>query len=240
MIKVGIVGGTGYTGVELLRLLAQHPEARRARDHVAQGRRDARSPTCSRACAAATTLAFVDPGEAPISTACDVVFFATPHGVAMAQARELVGAGVQDHRPRRRFPAHGPGGVRALVQDAARVPGPARRVGLRPARDEPRRDPQGAHRRQSRLLSDRRAARLPAAARSGRRRHRAPDRRLQVGRVGRRPQGRAGPVCSPRPPTTSRRTASRATATIPEIVQGLNRAQQDAGDARRSRRTWCR
>ena len=26
MIKVGIVGGTGYTGVELLRLLAQHPE----------------------------------------------------------------------------------------------------------------------------------------------------------------------------------------------------------------------
>jgi N-acetyl-gamma-glutamyl-phosphate reductase len=25
MIKVGIVGGTGYTGVELLRLLAQHP-----------------------------------------------------------------------------------------------------------------------------------------------------------------------------------------------------------------------
>ena len=27
MIKVGIVGGTGYTGVELLRLLAQHPHA---------------------------------------------------------------------------------------------------------------------------------------------------------------------------------------------------------------------
>ena len=27
MIKVGIVGATGYTGVELLRLLAQHPQA---------------------------------------------------------------------------------------------------------------------------------------------------------------------------------------------------------------------
>ena len=27
MMKVGIVGGTGYTGVELLRLLAQHPQA---------------------------------------------------------------------------------------------------------------------------------------------------------------------------------------------------------------------
>ena len=28
MIKVGIVGGTGYTGVELLRLLVQHPEVK--------------------------------------------------------------------------------------------------------------------------------------------------------------------------------------------------------------------
>jgi N-acetyl-gamma-glutamyl-phosphate reductase len=27
MVKVGIVGGTGYTGVELLRILAQHPGA---------------------------------------------------------------------------------------------------------------------------------------------------------------------------------------------------------------------
>ncbi len=28
MIKIGIIGGTGYTGVELLRLLAVHPEAK--------------------------------------------------------------------------------------------------------------------------------------------------------------------------------------------------------------------
>ena len=27
MIKIAILGGTGYTGVELLRLLAQHPKA---------------------------------------------------------------------------------------------------------------------------------------------------------------------------------------------------------------------
>jgi N-acetyl-gamma-glutamyl-phosphate reductase len=40
MVKIGIVGGTGYTGVELLRLLAQHPEAD-VRVIVAQGRRDA-------------------------------------------------------------------------------------------------------------------------------------------------------------------------------------------------------
>ena len=30
MIKVGIVGGTGYTGIELLRLLSQHPQIFRA------------------------------------------------------------------------------------------------------------------------------------------------------------------------------------------------------------------
>ena len=49
MIKIGIVGGTGYTGVELLRLLAQHPRGGRARDHLAQGcgnegRRHVREP----------------------------------------------------------------------------------------------------------------------------------------------------------------------------------------------------
>ena len=27
MVKIGIVGGTGYTGVELLRILASHPAA---------------------------------------------------------------------------------------------------------------------------------------------------------------------------------------------------------------------
>ncbi|HJP45149.1 MAG TPA: N-acetyl-gamma-glutamyl-phosphate reductase, partial [Arenicellales bacterium] len=27
MIKAGVIGGTGYTGVELLRLLGGHPEA---------------------------------------------------------------------------------------------------------------------------------------------------------------------------------------------------------------------
>ena len=43
MIKVGIVGGTGYTGVELLRLLAAHPHVQLDGDHVAQGRRHAGS-----------------------------------------------------------------------------------------------------------------------------------------------------------------------------------------------------
>ena len=93
MIKVGIVGGTGYTGVELLRLLAQHPEAD---VRAITSRKDAGTavadmfPSLRGHCA----LAFADPAAARLET-CDVVFFATPHGVAMAEARELVTAGVK-------------------------------------------------------------------------------------------------------------------------------------------------
>jgi len=42
MIKIGIVGGTGYTGVELLRLLAEHPQADVRAITIAQGCGDAR------------------------------------------------------------------------------------------------------------------------------------------------------------------------------------------------------
>jgi len=93
MIKVGIVGGTGYTGVELLRLLAPHPQVRleaitsRAEAGMAVS---ALFPNLRRA----VDLAFSDPKDAPLKT-CDVVFFATPNGVAMQQTRELVDAGVR-------------------------------------------------------------------------------------------------------------------------------------------------
>jgi N-acetyl-gamma-glutamyl-phosphate reductase len=93
MIKIGIVGGTGYTGVELLRLLAQHPEA------------DVRAITSRKEAGMSVDAMFAslrghyalqyrDPADADLK-ACDVVFFATPHGVAMGEARELVGAGVK-------------------------------------------------------------------------------------------------------------------------------------------------
>ena len=93
MIKVGIVGGTGYTGVELLRLLAQHPEAdvRAITSRKDDGTKVADMFPSLRGKYA---LAFVEPAAAQLDK-CDVVFFATPHGVAMAQARELVGAGVR-------------------------------------------------------------------------------------------------------------------------------------------------
>ncbi len=93
MIKVGIVGGTGYTGVELLRLLAVHPQVElriitsrseagtavsemfpNLRDHV--------------------DLAFSEPDPVALRD-CDVVFFATPNGTAMTQARDLLAEGVR-------------------------------------------------------------------------------------------------------------------------------------------------
>ncbi|MGB8337617.1 MAG: N-acetyl-gamma-glutamyl-phosphate reductase [Burkholderiales bacterium] len=93
MIKVGIVGGTGYTGVELLRLLAQHPEAQLK---VITSRKEAGMPVTDMFpnLRGHVSLKFSDAADAPL-TKCDVVFFATPNGIAMEQARELVKAGVR-------------------------------------------------------------------------------------------------------------------------------------------------
>ncbi|MEI7432152.1 MAG: N-acetyl-gamma-glutamyl-phosphate reductase, partial [Betaproteobacteria bacterium] len=93
MLKVGIVGGTGYTGVELLRLLAQH-SAVEIRAITSRG--DAGTPVAKMfpSLRGRVDLAFEDPAVANLK-ACDVVFFATPNGVAMQQAPELLEAGVR-------------------------------------------------------------------------------------------------------------------------------------------------
>jgi N-acetyl-gamma-glutamyl-phosphate reductase len=93
MIKVGIVGGTGYTGVELLRLLAQHPEA----EIVAiTSRGDAGKSVAEMfpSLRGRVNVKFEDPTTADLK-ACDVVFFATPNGIAMQQAPVLLDAGVK-------------------------------------------------------------------------------------------------------------------------------------------------
>lgn len=93
MVKVGIVGGTGYTGVELLRLLAQHPEAQL---QAITSRKEAGMPVCDMypSLRGRVGLKFVEPGDAGLSD-CDVVFFATPNGIAMQEARALLDAGVR-------------------------------------------------------------------------------------------------------------------------------------------------
>ncbi len=90
MISVGIVGGTGYTGVELLRLLLRHPDVNvtALTSRTEAGRRvDDMFPSLR----GHTNLKFSDLSLGLLKS-CDVVFFATPHGVAMKHAEELVAA----------------------------------------------------------------------------------------------------------------------------------------------------
>ncbi|MET4162523.1 N-acetyl-gamma-glutamyl-phosphate reductase [Marinobacterium sp. MBR-111] len=93
MVKVGIVGGTGYTGVELLRLLANHPQAR---VEVITSRSEEGIPVADMYpnLRGHHDITFTVPDVDRLA-ACDVVFFATPHGVAMSMAPELVERGVR-------------------------------------------------------------------------------------------------------------------------------------------------
>ncbi|MDM1718380.1 N-acetyl-gamma-glutamyl-phosphate reductase [Acinetobacter towneri] len=90
VISVGIVGGTGYTGVELLRLLLRHPNVKVnvLTSRTEAGRRvDDMFPSLR----GHTNLCYSDLNIEELKQ-CDVVFFATPHGVAMQHAAELVAA----------------------------------------------------------------------------------------------------------------------------------------------------
>ncbi len=93
MIKAGIVGGTGYTGVELLRILSLHPDVSVS---VVTSRADAGTrvdavyPNLRGLCNAVFSLPDLDN-----LASCDVVFFATPNGTAMLMAAQLLEKGVK-------------------------------------------------------------------------------------------------------------------------------------------------
>ncbi len=93
MVKVGIVGGTGYTGVELLRLLAAHPAVQVT---MITSRSEAGRPVADLFpnLRGSFDLAFSEPDSDALA-ACDVVFFATPNGTAMQMVPELVAAGTR-------------------------------------------------------------------------------------------------------------------------------------------------
>ena len=93
MKKIGIVGGTGYTGVELLRILAMHPEAELT---VITSRKEAGIPVADMfpSLRRRVSLSFSDPATARLEQ-CDIVFFATPSGVAMTETPRLLAAGVR-------------------------------------------------------------------------------------------------------------------------------------------------
>ncbi len=93
MVEVGIVGGTGYAGAELLRLLSQHPQVRL---NCITSRQESGRPVSDLypSLRGIVDLAFEAPDVGALAR-CDVVFFATPHGAAMALAPELLAAGVR-------------------------------------------------------------------------------------------------------------------------------------------------
>jgi len=90
--RVAIVGGTGYTGVELLRLLARHPGVEVA---CVTSRRAAGTPVAEvfPSLRGHVDLRYVDPASAPLDEVA-LVFFATPNGTAMRQAPALLEAGL--------------------------------------------------------------------------------------------------------------------------------------------------
>ncbi|MDG2090891.1 MAG: N-acetyl-gamma-glutamyl-phosphate reductase [Gammaproteobacteria bacterium] len=93
MIKVAVVGATGYTGVELLRILVQHPEVtiQMVTSRAEKGKAvSSVFPNLREH----LELNFCDP-DPKLLAACDLVFFATPHGTAMALVPELLAKGVK-------------------------------------------------------------------------------------------------------------------------------------------------
>ncbi len=90
MISVGIIGGSGFTGAELLRLCADHPqfEVRFATADTQAGTRVAELyPSLA---AAYPDLVFV-PYDAGLATRADLVFLGLPHGASQAMVPELLG-----------------------------------------------------------------------------------------------------------------------------------------------------
>ncbi|MTW22349.1 N-acetyl-gamma-glutamyl-phosphate reductase [Allochromatium palmeri] len=93
MIRVGIVGGTGYTGAELLRLLARHPQATLA---VITSRSESGVPVAEMFThlRGHLDLCFSEPDTGALAE-CDLVFFATPNGTAMKSVPELLERGTR-------------------------------------------------------------------------------------------------------------------------------------------------
>lgn len=92
-MRVGIIGGSGYTGVELLRLLVPRADI----DIVfISSRAQAGKPVSDlfHNLRGHIDLKFSDPEDVRDSQ-CDLVFFATPNGTAMKQAPQLLDKGVK-------------------------------------------------------------------------------------------------------------------------------------------------
>ena len=93
MVNVGIVGGTGYSGVELIRLLASHPQVN---IEVVTSRANSGKPVADtfQNLRDMPELCFSDPVTESYQN-CDLVFFATPNTTAMGQAEAMLAKGIK-------------------------------------------------------------------------------------------------------------------------------------------------
>ena len=173
--RIGVLGASGYTGAELVRLLLRHPRAeivlltadRRAGQEMGRCFRNSR-PTSCRSWSRLT--ASTGRGRGSI-----VAFCALPHATTQKVIAELLARRRdQGGRPLRRLPARRPGRLRTLVRPRAPCAAPSAGGSLRPRRGLPRRGQDGAARRQSGLLHHVRAACAHSAA--ARKRHRSRTR----------------------------------------------------------------
>ena len=89
MNKVGIIGGSGFAGEELIRFLSLHGSA----SLVAVSSRELRNQPVAQF-VEGSDLKFVDPDD-QIFFDCDVVFFATPHGISMEKAKYFIQQGIK-------------------------------------------------------------------------------------------------------------------------------------------------
>tara|TARA_B100000475_G_scaffold188149_1_gene158671 strand:+ start:23 stop:1042 length:1020 start_codon:yes stop_codon:yes gene_type:complete len=84
LTKVGILGGSGFTGEELLRILSNHPRT----EVIAVSSRDLLGQSTTKI-VEESELVFIEPNN-DIFLDCEVIFFATPHGVSMDMVRTYV------------------------------------------------------------------------------------------------------------------------------------------------------
>ena len=89
MKNVGIIGASGFAGEELIRFLDSHSYS----SILAVSSRELKGQTTSNL-VEGTNITFVDPDD-NIFYECDVIFFATPHGISMNKAKSFLEKGIK-------------------------------------------------------------------------------------------------------------------------------------------------
>ena len=164
--KIGVLGASGYTGSELVRLLLRHPHVELAlltADRSAGQEMRAVFPQFSPF--KLPKLVSIDELDWK-KAALDLAFCALPHATTQKVIERSSGQGAEDQggRSLADFRLHDAAAYARWYGHEHHAPKLQKRGGLRPGRDVSRRDQEGAARRQSRLLHELRAACADAAA----------------------------------------------------------------------------